>query len=91
MIAVKMPDGSFVRIGDTLEVESEGAPFASWYVKAVDVEKDLLIVDHTDAHGDITTNLEIPLSMWEGAEMVELTADEVNKDPNLAFRFRKEE
>ena len=89
MIAVRMHNGAFAKIGDDLEVFSDNELFARWLVVDIDAEKKEITVDQTDAEGYTAQGIKIPLNLWDGAEVVELTSDDINKDPNLAFRFRK--
>ena len=91
MLVVRLQNGAIVQTGEELEVRSDGALFAKWFVKEIDADKMEIVVDHTDAAGDFTPDLRIPINMWEGAEVIELTANDINKDPNLAFRLKKED
>ena len=93
MKAVKMPSGIIIRIGQELQIVfDDGTHKATWIVKDISVSEQRIKVDQLDENNNLTqSNLRIPINMWEGAEVVEITADDVNNDPNLAFRLRRTE
>ena len=92
MVGIRLNNGSIIKVGDkvAIETKSDDNEFfnAEWEIKEIRPKEMVMIVDHTNAQGYSTENLEIPLNMWEGVSIVELTSDDMAKDPNLAFRFR---
>ena len=91
---------SIVQLGDELEIKvdsnadtnDDSFEESAWLVKAISEDDNSMTVDWTHQDGSVLKDQIIKLDWWPSgtAEILKIDTKDLAKDPNLAFKLRRQ-